>query len=137
MCPVNDLPKLNHSSCSSTFQFSYWSGLARLIHVRTNLPQQPRIHGEQVRAQENFSQSSHAYDRSVLLKMGKPPSPQSRHQTRPLEAPSRKAHKLSLHTRSARPPASPRDRLSADTDSISRWMTSPTSTAVSPASRSG
>lgn len=93
-----------------------------------------RLHGEKPLAQENFNRSSQAYDQSLLSKIGKTGSPPHHRSdstdTTPL------TQKLSLQTRD--PKSHQRLRVaelpSAPMDSA-RWISSPTSAAVSPGSR--
>ena len=96
-----------------------------------------RLQGERHRAQENFNRSSHAYDQRLLSKIGKPNSPPQHIRTESAES-VHMTQKLSLQTKE---PRSQRlavtDQTSASTDSPSRWVSSPMSAGVSPASRPG
>lgn len=84
-----------------------------------------RLHGENPLAQQNHNQSTHAYDKHLLLKIGKSHSP-SHSKSRSGDHPS----KLSIETRGPKLQARPLHESS----SWDKYMTSPIS-AVSPASR--
>lgn len=97
-----------------------------------------RLQGEMPLAQENFSRSSHAYDKHVLSKIGKSNSPPRHLRSESGDGSALLAQKLSLETNhSGGMRLSVTDIPSSATDSMSRWVTSPISAGVSPGSRQG
>jgi hypothetical protein len=97
-----------------------------------------RLHGERPLAQQNLSRSSHAYDKHLLSKIGKPSSPPRRHASESEDGLSLLAQRRqSMNARDAGlSPLSTADSAPTSADHISRWMTSPTvSAGVSPALR--
>jgi hypothetical protein len=114
------------------------SGTARYSHDTNLLCLQFRLHGERPLAQQNLSRSSHAYDKHLLSKIGKPNSPPRRHNSEAEDGslllaqrrPSMNARDVGLS------PLSIADAASASSDHITRWVTSPSiSAGVSPALR--
>jgi len=98
---------------------------------------QCRLQGERPLAQENLSRSSHAYDKHVLSKIGKPNSPPRHLPADSGDGPAL-AQKLSLETNhSGSTRRSITEIASAATDSLSRCVTSPISAGISPGSRQG
>jgi hypothetical protein len=97
-----------------------------------------RLHGERPLAQQNLSRSSHAYDKHLLSKIGKPSSPPRRHTSESEDGSSLLAQRRqSMNARDVGlSPLSTADSAPTTADHISRWMTSPiASAAMSPALR--
>lgn len=97
-----------------------------------------RLHGERPLAQQNLSRSSHAYDKHLLSKIGKPSSPPRRHTADSEDGSSTLAQRRqSMNAREVGlSPLSAVDSAPASADHSSRWVTSPTASAgMSPALR--
>lgn len=97
-----------------------------------------RLHGERPLAQQNLSRSSHAYDKHLLSKIGKPSSPPRRRPSESEDGSSLLAQRRqSMNARDlGLSPLSATDSAPTSADHISRWMTSPTTSAgMSPALR--
>lgn len=93
-----------------------------------------RLHGEQPLSQRSVASSSNAYDRNLLSRIGKPHSPPRNFSSSPVDATSRA--ELPFHSkRPTIPSLSIGDGSFSNHDPVSRWINSPPSTAVSPASR--
>ncbi|KAK5374814.1 hypothetical protein LTR20_001105 [Exophiala xenobiotica] len=97
-----------------------------------------RLQGEMPLAQQNFNLSSQAYDQRLLSKIGKPNSPPRQSRRSGSAESTSYSTKLSLQIKDPRAQSLSTNELSAASlDPISRWITSPASTGVSPASRPG
>lgn len=96
-------------------------------------PKIDRLQGENPLAQQNHDQSTHAYDKHLLLKIGKSNSPPGHCKSHSRDkTPS--SHKLSTQSRGPSLFLRPVNDQSSSLDPITKWMASPTS-AVSPGSR--
>lgn len=93
-----------------------------------------RLHGENPLAQQNHNQSTHAYDKHILLRIGKSNSPPGHHKSSSRER-NIPVQKLSIQTESPNLLLRPFNDPSSTFDPITKWMASPTS-AVSPTVRS-
>lgn len=93
-----------------------------------------RLHGENPLAQQNHNQSTHAYDKHLLLKIGKSNSPPGHHKSGSRER-NLPVQTLSIQTRSPSLLLRPVNDPSSTFDPVTKWMASPTS-AISSSTRS-
>lgn len=93
-----------------------------------------RLQGENPLARQNHHQSTHAYDKHILLKIGKSNSPPGHRKS---SSPERNelVKKLSIQTRVPSLLLRPVHEPSSTSDPVAKWMTSPLS-AISSTSRS-
>lgn len=92
-----------------------------------------RLHGENPLAQQNHNQSTHAYDKHILLRIGKSNSPPGHHKSISRER-NIPVQKLSIQTGNTGLLLRPFSDPSSTFDPVTKWMASPTS-AKSPTTR--